>query len=218
MNQVAVSVIIPVYNAEKWIRKTLQSVLNQTQKPLEILLINDGSSDNSYQSVAEFSDHFQWIDLLNQGLPKALNIGIERAKGEIISFLDADDSWMPQKLEIQAEFLAQNPKFHAVSGYVEMVSESGSGIQVPAVPQPGMLRSCFSIRKSVFQTVGGFSDQYTKGEFIDWIVRFQEAGFIYQMLDMVLAQRLLHRQGISGGNDFSGFTELIKAKLDRARR
>ena len=109
-------------------------------------------------------------------------------------------------------------KFHAVSGYVEMVSESGSGIQVPAVPQPGMLRSCFSIRKSVFQTVGGFSDQYTKGEFIDWIVRFQEAGFIYQMLDMVLAQRLLHRQGISGGNDFSGFTELIKAKLDRARR
>lgn len=98
-----VSVIIPVYNRAFLIRRALQSVLNQTYRDFEIIVVNDGSTDNLEDTVKSFKDdrirYFQHNK--NRGAPAARNTGIRAAKGEYIAFQDSDDEWLPEKLEKQ---------------------------------------------------------------------------------------------------------------------
>jgi glycosyltransferase involved in cell wall biosynthesis len=95
-----VSVVIPTYNAEKYIAKTIQSVLHQTYQDFEILVVNDGSTDRSAEICWQFNDQrIRIINQSNRGLPGARNSGIRAAKGEFIALLDADDLWVPEKLE-----------------------------------------------------------------------------------------------------------------------
>lgn len=95
-----VSIIIPVYKAEKYIEATLQSVLNQTYKNLEILIIDDGSPDGSREICQRFTDpRIKIISQKNRGLAGARNTGIRHAQGEYLAFLDADDLWLPEKIE-----------------------------------------------------------------------------------------------------------------------
>lgn len=92
MNNPLVSIVIPCYNAEKYIEETIQSVLNQSETDLEIIVINDGSTDNSAQIVNAFSDkRIQLINQKNQGVSAARNLGLNKAKGTYIVFFDADD-------------------------------------------------------------------------------------------------------------------------------
>ncbi len=104
-----VSVIIPLYNAEKYIGRTLQSVLNQTYDNLEIIIVDDESPDNSVQVCQRFTDpRIKIVHQKNRGLPGARNTGIRNAKGEYIAFMDADDIWLPEKLAKHIAHLESN--------------------------------------------------------------------------------------------------------------
>lgn len=101
-----VSVIIPAYNADRWIADTIRSVLAQTYRNLEIIVVDDGSPDEGYKRVQEFakgSSHIHLIRQNNQGLPSARNTGIRAARGQFIAPLDADDLWREDKLEKQLQ-------------------------------------------------------------------------------------------------------------------
>jgi len=99
-----VSVIIPLYNKEKWVKRSLKSALDQTYATIEILIVNDGSTDNSLQVVSLVSDsRIKIIDKPNAGVSSARNLGMEHAKGEFIAFLDADDEWEARHLEVLLE-------------------------------------------------------------------------------------------------------------------
>ncbi len=105
-----ISVIIPTYNAEKFIAKTVRSVLNQTCQDFEILIVNDESSDRSAEICWQLNDHrIRIINQENRGLPGARNTGIRQAKGEFIAFLDADDLWLPEKLDCHVTHLDRRP-------------------------------------------------------------------------------------------------------------
>ena len=94
MNNIKVSIIIPVYNSEKYLRQCLDSVVNQTLKEIEIIIINDGSTDNSLKIIQEYANKYQNLKLIdkeNEGCYKARNIGLENATGEYVAFLDSDD-------------------------------------------------------------------------------------------------------------------------------
>lgn len=113
------SVIVPIFNAEKWIARTLQSVIEQTYKDWECLLINDGSTDNSGLLLSNIVRQnperaFKILTIPNSGVSNARNMGIEAARGEFIALLDSDDIWMADKLEQQLKFLTQNEDFSAV--------------------------------------------------------------------------------------------------------
>lgn len=100
---VLVSIIIPVYNTEAYLGECLKSVLNQTHSNIEVLAINDGSSDNSLSLLKEFAEYdsrIHLIDQANQGVSSARNIGLDKAKGSYIAFLDSDDLYHPQFIEI----------------------------------------------------------------------------------------------------------------------
>ena len=109
MNNVKVSVIIPVYNVEQYLKQCLDSVVNQTLKDIEIIVVNDGSTDNSLEIIYEYSNKYKNIKVINkqnEGCYKARNIGLENAKGEYVAFLDSDDyieSNMYEKLYLKAK-------------------------------------------------------------------------------------------------------------------
>ena len=102
-----VSVIIPAYNASKFIREAINSVLNQTYKDYEIIVVDgrDGSTDNTREIVAEYGDAVRYFRQEDRGLSDARNKGILNSKGEYIAFLDSDDLWSENKLALQVEFL-----------------------------------------------------------------------------------------------------------------
>ena len=100
MNKIDISIIVPIYNAEKYLKKCLDSLVNQTKKELEFILINDGSTDKSEEIVKTYKDErIKYFKNKNQGIGKTRNFGIEKAKGEFLTFLDADDEFFQGAFE-----------------------------------------------------------------------------------------------------------------------
>lgn len=120
-----VSVIIPTYNSEKLLLLAVQSVLNQTYGDFEIIIIDDGSTDNTKQALGQFKDErIKYIYQENAGPAVARNKGINLAKGEYVAFLDADDKWVPEKLEIQINVFKENKDIGLVYSAIDMEVES----------------------------------------------------------------------------------------------
>lgn len=115
MSNSLISIVVPVFNKEKWISQTLLTVYNQTYSNWECLIIDDGSTDGSLAAVNEFvTNHpgnWKVISQKNSGQTRTRNLGIELADGEYIAFLDGDDLWLPSKLELQMETMLANPNF-----------------------------------------------------------------------------------------------------------
>lgn len=120
-----ISIIIPLYNAEKTIEGTLQSVLNQTVTDLEIIIVNDGSTDLSLQKIAAFADpRLTVYSFENAGASVSRNRGFAKSSGELIAFLDADDQWTPNKLEDQMVSLDSHPEAAVAYSWTEFIDES----------------------------------------------------------------------------------------------
>ncbi|MCS5420420.1 MULTISPECIES: glycosyltransferase family 2 protein [Psychrilyobacter] len=124
-----VSIITPLYNAEKYIEATINSVQGQTYKNWEMIIVDDCSKDNSYNLVVKLAEQEKRIKLIenkaNSGVTKTRNKGIELAKGKYIAFLDADDLWKKEKLEKQISFMKKNKVLISYTGY-EKINENGT--------------------------------------------------------------------------------------------
>lgn len=119
-----VSVIIPVYNAEKYVASALESVLAQTYQNLEILIVDDGSPDGSLEICQQFKDQrIRIICQQNRGLSGSRNTGIRHAKGEYLAFLDADDIWLPQKIEKHVSHLEGSPELGVSFSFSKLIDE-----------------------------------------------------------------------------------------------
>ncbi|MBE9228369.1 glycosyltransferase [Phormidium sp. LEGE 05292] len=121
-----ISVVIPVYNGEKTIKETIDSVLNQSFSYLELIIINDGSTDKTLEIVSGIKDErVKVYSYRNTGLAASRNRGISLAKGEYISFIDADDLWTPDKLESQLQALQENPEAAVAYSWTNCIDETG---------------------------------------------------------------------------------------------
>lgn len=136
--QPLVSVIIPVYNAEKIISYTLDSVLNQTYKNLEVIAIDDCSTDGSYDILLQYQKKDKRVKVLkndtNKKVAETRNVGISYASGEFVAFVDSDDIWIPNKIEKQIEFMLQNDcklTFTSVRFIDDSGNETGNAFIVP---------------------------------------------------------------------------------------
>lgn len=134
-----VSIIIPVYNAEKYIRDTVASVQAQTYTNWEVWLIEDSSEDGSRQVIEELAakdpERIHAFSKENEGAAKARNFGLAKATGRYIAYLDADDLWSPEKLEKQLEYMEENQAAFCFTGY-EFANEDGEGTgKVVRVPK-----------------------------------------------------------------------------------
>lgn len=104
-----VSVIIPTYNRESTLGRAIDSVLNQTYRNFEVIVVDDGSTDNTSRVVEKYKNRIRYYSKLHGGVSAARNLGLEKSEGTWVSFLDSDDYWLPKKLEKQMEYLQKNP-------------------------------------------------------------------------------------------------------------
>ncbi|WP_096603790.1 glycosyltransferase [Calothrix sp. NIES-2100] len=131
-----VSIIIPVYKAEKYVAATVQAALNQTYKNLEILIIDDESPDKSIEICQQFTDsRIRIIRQKNRGLPGARNTGIRHAQGDYLTFLDADDIWLPEKVEKHVNHLENSPNVGVSFSRSAFINETGEPLGIYQMPK-----------------------------------------------------------------------------------
>ena len=128
MNQdPSISVIMPVYNAELYVKEAIESILSQTYKDFEFIIINDGSTDQSFNIIQDFAKKDNRIKIItrkNQGLIYSLNEGIKKAQGKYIARMDADDISLPERLEKQLEFMEKNTNIGICGTWIEVFGEN----------------------------------------------------------------------------------------------
>lgn len=126
MHEVYVTVLMPVYNSEKYISAAIHSVLSQTFSAFELLIVNDGSTDRTREIIGSFQDpRIRVIDKANGGVASALNAGLAQARGQFIARFDADDVCLPQRLEEQVGFLDKHPGYVVVGSDADYMQENG---------------------------------------------------------------------------------------------
>src|SRR3712207_3478682 len=113
-----ISVVIPVYNGERYLAAAIRSVLAQQHRGLELLVVDNGSTDRT-AGVARAFESVRYLYLPDKGLSRALNHGLERCRGAFLAFLDADDLWAPDRLAVQLDAFARDPALETVFGHVE---------------------------------------------------------------------------------------------------
>lgn len=168
-----VSVIIPAYNAASYIHRAVDSVLAQTFENFELLVVDDGSSDNTLAVLARYGDRVRAVTQANNGPAAARNHGLSEARGEYVAFLDADDHWLPEKIERQVELMEQRPDVGFCSSATEVVNTAGETVgswpcRPDAAPFPDILfmqgtvisgsTSGVLARRQLIADLGGFDE------------------------------------------------------------
>lgn len=195
-----VSVIIPVYNAEPWLAETIESVLGQTCPPQQVIVVDDGSTDQSAAVARRYARYIQIEQQPNAGCAHARNRGVALAQGELLAFLDADDGWLPEKLALQLAALAEAPTLEAVFGQIEqrcvpdMIEQP---VAFVAHVQDGCTLNTLLIRRQAFQRIGAFEPTLHLINAIEWLWRARRMGLSAQILPQVVAWRRIHGENMS---------------------
>lgn len=196
-NAPLISVIVPVHNGERYLAEAVDSVLAQTYQPLDLIVVDDGSTDGTPDVLSARASEVRAVRQPQAGSAAAVNRGVEIARGSLLAFLDADDLWTPDKLERQIEVMAtEGPAL--VFGYVrqfhspELSERERATIVCPVKPGPGISRGTMLVPREVFDLVGPFDCTWRVGEFLDWYARAVELGVHTAMLEHVVMRRRLH--------------------------
>ena len=165
----SVSAVIPAYNAGRFVTQAIDSVLSQTIRPLEIVVVDDGSTDDTCQKVEGYGSSVRYIFQPNAGVAAARNHGVKATRGELVAFLDADDIWHPRKLELHLDAMGRRPELSLVgTDCFDWPRSDLPRFEVPpnlaplTVPWKVLvLRNLFTtstviVRKSAFERSGGF--------------------------------------------------------------
>lgn len=211
------AVVIPAFNARGTIEETIESVLRQTAPPTQIVVVDDGSTDGTRQVAERFGGCVVVLSQSNQGPGAAMSRGMRHCSSPWIAAIDADDVWLPNKMERQLDFLENNEKCAGVFSRLELFGEGVQG----HVLQDGWVRSTMTVRRTVFEVIGEVVDPPgLRGEMIDWIARAREAGFQLTMMPEVLSKRRVSAGSLSSGltNETNkGYAHVARAALMRKR-
>ena len=213
-----VSVIVPVYNRERFLRETLDSVFALEYEPLEVIVVDDGSTDGS-AAIAQSFPEVRHLRQENSGPGAARNTGIEASHGEFVAFVDSDDVVLPHKLAVQVGYLLDHPDVTATLGRQEWITPPPN-----AVPDlvwgdlDGITPISIVIRRAALLEIGCFDPELRGPEDVDLLVRLREGGYRFLVLPDIVMRRRYHGDNlVAGHRDAPLPLELLKAKLDRQR-
>jgi len=197
-----VSVIIPAYNGQDYLADAIRSVLAQTYPHYEIIVIDNGSTDQTAQIAQSFPEvryyHSAFADT-----SIARNLGLSLAQGDYIAFLDQDDTWTVDKLEKQVRFLSQNREFGAVIGHQQMYLEAGHTkphwlkAEFLQKPQLAYLPSALLIRKETLAITNHFDTTFSLASDVAWFLKAKHTGVQIEILNDVVVQRRIHGDNTS---------------------
>lgn len=227
MEDACVSAVIPVRDGARYLAAALDSVLEQTLPPHEVVVVDDGSLDATPAVIASYGDRIRGVRQSRLGNASALNRGIAATSCEYVAFLDADDIWTPEKLALQLRLLEDDESIDAVFGLVQQflsddADQSLAGkVVIPSGPQRGIAKTAMLIRRRVLDQVGAFDESRSNGDFTDWYARALEHGLTSRVPQVVVAHRRIHGANLGivhQDRQWPETLEVLKASLDRRRR
>ena len=212
------SIIIPVYNKEKFVAKTIESVLSQTFTDYEIIIVNDGSTDKSEAKISVFKDNrIQYYSKKNEGVALARNFGIEKATADYICFLDADDYWHPTFLETMQRYSSELPEQKVFAAAIEIETKNKTIPAHYSIPSTSdfeivnffdasqkecvLWTSSVCIHKSVFEKVGDFDTKIKHGEDTELWIRIG-LQFPIVFIRKILARYVYDEKSISRNSNY----------------
>ncbi len=212
-----VSVILPVFNGEAFLAQAIASVLAQTYRPIQVIVVDDGSTDAT-AAMAQAFQKVEYVYQANQGLSAARNAGIHLSSGEFIAFLDADDLWLPDKLRVQIDYLLNHPEVGYAFTQERLFTDSGSALlaryrpELVAEDHPGYHPGTLLIRRAVFEQIGLFDPAYKITQDTDWFARAKDAGICAAVIPQTLLLKRVH------GSNLSSEREVLTRELLRVLR
>lgn len=212
--QPAVSVIMPTYNRADYLKKSVQSVLDQTFSKFEIIIINNYSTDNTLDVISAFNDNrIKVINFKNEGIiAKSRNQGIMQADGKYIAFLDDDDLWCPDKLELQVKYLGEHPEFDLVYSNALIIDEHGTRKGLLKDSKDAKTGQIFLdllyenfvpiltvlMKREIFESIGSLTEDTSmigREDYECWLRASLKYNFGY--IDNPLALYRIHSEGVS---------------------
>jgi len=222
-----VSCVIPVFNGEAYLDDAIDSVLRQEHRPLEVIVVDDGSTDGTAGVARSRGDAVRYVRQTNAGPSSARNRGIEEARGALVAFLDADDRWLDGKLSRQIAVLSAHPEVHGCLAHGRLFWDGDGAVAAEAAAWPaerridtgGLIGSTLVVRRTVFDTVGVFDPALPHSGLTEWSARAREHGVLLETIAEVLAERRMHAGNFSrqrAARD-AEYVVLLKRSLDRRR-
>lgn len=197
-----VSVVIPVLNAARFLGEALASVEAQTYAPLEIIIV-DGPSTDDTAAIARSFPRVHYLQQTGTGMWNALNEGLDAARGEFVAMISSDDLWFPQKIELQVAYLLAHPDVDYTLGLTRFVLIEGE--TVPAAfrpelfqePRLAILLEVLLARKTLFERVGKFDESLRIASDVDWFARLTNLNATRAVIPQVLLQKRIHAHNLS---------------------
>jgi glycosyltransferase involved in cell wall biosynthesis len=222
--QSLVSVIIPVYNGARYVREALESVFAQTYRPFEVIVVDDGSVDDS-GLIAQSFPEVRYIRQANQGVAAARNHAIEVARGEFFAFLDQDDLWTPEKLRLQIGHLRSHPELGYTLTQQKFFLNPGAALpswfrkELFDSVHTGWVLGTLVVRRTTFAQVGNFATGYAAANDSDWFFRAKAAAIPMAVVPELLLLKRIHESNESSRAKevLSELRKVVKSSLDRQR-
>jgi glycosyltransferase involved in cell wall biosynthesis len=222
MSNPTVSVVIPLFDPGRFVGDALESVLAQDPAPVEIIVVDDGSTDEGPAVVAGFGPPVRLITQQHRGIAAARNRGVAGASGEYLAFLDDDDRMAAGSLRARVAILERDPDLDGVFGEVEEFADpafGGAGVRRPRGRRWARMAGTLVIRRRAFSRVGPFRQDATRAEFVDWAIRAADCGLRFGVAPVLALHRRLHRDstGMRERGQEAAYARAIKRSLDRRR-
>lgn len=213
-----ISVIIPAYNRQDLILESIHSVLTQNYTNLEVIVVDNGSTDDTINCVARLKEpRITLICEPKRGAACARNAGVRAATGDVLAFLDSDDLWLPDKLTLQLKKLDQGAEM-AFTEYREFVGEDHLAPQDRGLATLSLSVITLMIRKADFLRVGFFDESLRAGEFMEWYARALRLPLQESRLDQVLSLRRIHPgNATANGLAANSYIHACRAILSKRR-
>ncbi len=219
------SVVIPCYNAARFLAQALDSVVEQGVADLEIIVIDDGSSDDSAAIARSHRGPVTCVSQPNAGIAPARNAGVRHARGDFLAFLDADDVWTAGSLAARLAVFDQYPSTECVFGALQQFLEPGvdpllaARLDFDASPAAARFAGTMLIRRQAFLRAGPFDASLRVGEMMEWVARAESAGVVVRSTPEVVMRRRIHGANtmLTQRPSQTDYLRALKSAMDRRR-
>jgi glycosyltransferase involved in cell wall biosynthesis len=221
MDKPKVSVIMPVYNGERFLEDAIHSVLGQAYRPIELIVVDDGSTDGTAEIARRFEE-MRYLHQENAGPSVARNTAMGVAEGSMLAFLDSDDRWTPDKLTCQVGHMTQHPEHLFTIAKFRYFLEPNCPIPSSFKPEllerelVGRIPSTLVARREAFEKVGEFDPSLRTGEDVDWFARAKDLDVPMAVIPKVLLHKRVHDRNAS--SDAAANTPLLMKVLQQSIR
>lgn len=222
-DQFLVSVIMAVRNGERYLAQAIDSVLAQSYRTFEVIVVDDGSVDKT-EEIAKTYRHVRYIRQARQGVATALNAGIDAARGQLIAFLSHDDLWLPNKLSRQVDCLNRESETQYTVTWFKYFLEPGyelpRGFKQALLGKPlvGRIPETLVTRKQLFDQIGKFNRDFRCANDVDWFVRAKDYAAPMTVIPEVLVFKRLHDTNLAYNSPVNAeLLGLLKQSIMRQR-